>query len=97
LLLFLTRNADSALFPHTYEKREFYQFISSIDHLEQSLWASMHGLCALLLARPDFPWGEIAPLIDIPYRNHFGSLSERALARLERVRGPRHATAGLFF
>jgi AcrR family transcriptional regulator len=36
----------------------------STDHLAQSLWASMHGLCALLLARPDFPWGEIEAMID---------------------------------
>jgi hypothetical protein len=24
----------------------------------------MHGLCALLLARPDFPWGDIEAMID---------------------------------
>lgn len=36
----------------------------SPDHVAQSLWASMHGLCALLLARPDFPWGEIPAMID---------------------------------
>ncbi|OYU78433.1 MAG: TetR family transcriptional regulator [Alphaproteobacteria bacterium PA3] len=34
------------------------------DHLAQSLWASMHGLCALLLARPDFPWGDVPAMID---------------------------------
>nr|WP_284359128.1 hypothetical protein [Candidatus Phycosocius spiralis] len=27
------------------------------DHIAQSLWASMHGLCALIIARPHFPWG----------------------------------------
>ena len=36
----------------------------STDHLAQSLWASMHGLCALLLARPDFPWGDVEAMID---------------------------------
>lgn len=36
----------------------------SADHLAQSLWATMHGLCALLLARPDFPWGDIPAMID---------------------------------
>ncbi len=36
----------------------------SADHIAQSLWASMHGLCALLLARPDFPWGDIQAMID---------------------------------
>jgi AcrR family transcriptional regulator len=36
----------------------------STEHLAQSLWASMHGLCALLLARPDFPWGDIPAMID---------------------------------
>jgi AcrR family transcriptional regulator len=32
--------------------------------LAQSLWAGMHGLCALLLARPTFPWAELAGLVD---------------------------------
>lgn len=36
----------------------------STDHLAQSLWATMHGLCALLLARPDFPWGDTGAMID---------------------------------
>jgi len=35
-----------------------------VDHLAQSLWASMHGLCALLLARGEFPWGDIPAIID---------------------------------
>ena len=30
----------------------------------QSLWASLHGLVSLLLARPAFPWGEIQELVD---------------------------------
>jgi AcrR family transcriptional regulator len=34
------------------------------DHVAQSLWASMHGLCALLIARPTFPWGDIGSVID---------------------------------
>ncbi len=29
----------------------------------QSIWAAMHGLCALLLARPLFPWADRASLI----------------------------------
>ena len=36
----------------------------SPDHLAQSLWASMHGLCALLLARGEFPWDDVPALID---------------------------------
>jgi AcrR family transcriptional regulator len=34
-----------------------------IDTIAQSVWAAMHGLCALLLARPLFPWAERASLI----------------------------------
>jgi AcrR family transcriptional regulator len=34
-----------------------------IDTLSQSIWAAMHGLCALLLARPLFPWAERGALI----------------------------------
>jgi AcrR family transcriptional regulator len=34
------------------------------DVLAQSIWAAMHGLCALLLARPLFPWANRASLID---------------------------------
>lgn len=30
----------------------------------QSTWASMHGLVALLLARPNFPWAGLETLID---------------------------------
>jgi hypothetical protein len=48
-----------ALLQHEGQLRE-----GSTDHLAQSLWASMHGLCALLLARPDFPWGDIEAMID---------------------------------
>lgn len=33
--------------------------------LAQSAWASMHGLVALMLARPDFPWAEREELIEI--------------------------------
>jgi AcrR family transcriptional regulator len=31
--------------------------------IAQSLWAAMHGLCALLLARPLFPWADRDDLI----------------------------------
>jgi AcrR family transcriptional regulator len=30
----------------------------------QSMWASLHGLVSLLIARPGFPWAEQAALID---------------------------------
>ena len=30
----------------------------------QSLWASLHGLVSLLLARPAFPWGDRQDLVD---------------------------------
>lgn len=33
--------------------------------MAQSAWASMHGLVALLLARPDFPWVQRKELIEI--------------------------------
>lgn len=32
--------------------------------MAQSIWAGMHGLCALLLARASFPWAEQQGLID---------------------------------
>lgn len=32
--------------------------------MAQSIWAGMHGLCALLLARASFPWAEQQALID---------------------------------
>jgi AcrR family transcriptional regulator len=40
-------------------------FIKSgpIDMIAQSLWAAMHGLCALLIARPLFPWAKREALI----------------------------------
>ncbi len=34
------------------------------DMIAQSIWAAMHGLCALLLARPLFPWTEKDALIN---------------------------------
>ena len=34
-----------------------------IDILAQSLWASLHGLVSLLIARPAFPWAERTRLI----------------------------------
>jgi AcrR family transcriptional regulator len=33
------------------------------DVVAQSIWAAMHGLCALLLARPQFPWATLDKLI----------------------------------
>jgi hypothetical protein len=35
-----------------------------LDLTTQSLWASMHGICALLIACPNFPWGNIGEVID---------------------------------
>ena len=35
-----------------------------LDLTTQSLWASMHGICALLIACPNFPWGDIRAVID---------------------------------
>lgn len=34
------------------------------ERLAQSLWAAIHGLVALLIARPDFPWIEREALIN---------------------------------
>ena len=35
-----------------------------IDILAQSLWASLHGLVSLLIARPSFPWADRDRLIE---------------------------------
>jgi AcrR family transcriptional regulator len=35
------------------------------DLMAQSIWAAMHGLCALLLARPKFPWADLEALIGV--------------------------------
>ncbi len=32
--------------------------------IAQSMWASLHGLVSLLIARPDFPWADRQRLID---------------------------------
>ena len=36
-----------------------------MDLLAQSLWASLHGLVSLLIARPSFPWGDRERLIEL--------------------------------
>jgi AcrR family transcriptional regulator len=41
-----------------------------VELLAQSLWASLHGLVSLLIARPTFPWGEREKLIAL----HIGRL-----------------------
>lgn len=46
--------------------------------LSQSLWAGMHGLVSLLLARPGFPWAERGELIDA----HLGLLASAAMGRV---------------
>lgn len=38
------------------------------ERLAQSLWAGMHGLVSLLIARPQFPWVEREALIDAHVR-----------------------------
>jgi AcrR family transcriptional regulator len=45
------------------------------ERLAQSLWAGMHGLVSLLIARPDFPWAEREALID----GHIALLLDAAL------------------
>lgn len=47
------------------------------DVLAQSIWAGMHGLCALLLARASFPWADLATLTD----THVALLVRGAAAR----------------
>lgn len=42
----------------------------------QSAWASMHGLVALLLVRPDFPWAKRDRLV----RHHLDAVCRRAFA-----------------
>lgn len=37
---------------------------AEIDILAQSIWASLHGLVSLLIARPSFPWGDKARLVE---------------------------------
>jgi AcrR family transcriptional regulator len=42
---------------------ESYVRAGPTDVVAQSIWAAMHGLCALLLARPQFPWVDLDQLI----------------------------------
>ena len=44
--------------------------------LAQSIWACMHGLVSLLLARPGFPWVDRARLVE----SHVAAVSAMALA-----------------
>lgn len=37
---------------------------AELELVAQSLWASIHGLVSLLIARPAFPWTDIDALID---------------------------------
>jgi AcrR family transcriptional regulator len=48
------------------------------DALAQSVWASVHGLVALLLARPGFPWVAREALIGL----HLEMLRDAVLARI---------------
>jgi AcrR family transcriptional regulator len=48
-----------------------------IDLMAQSLWAGMHGLVSLLIARPGFPWTGREALIDHHLRHLMAGLSSR--------------------
>ncbi|MBS0255055.1 MAG: TetR/AcrR family transcriptional regulator [Proteobacteria bacterium] len=50
------------------------------EAMAQSIWASVHGLAALLIARPLFPWVERQALIEL----HLGMIRDGLLARLAR-------------
>jgi AcrR family transcriptional regulator len=53
------------LFQEKVRELQDEKFIKSgpTDVIAQSIWAAMHGLCALMLARPLFPWADRAALI----------------------------------
>jgi AcrR family transcriptional regulator len=48
---------------------------SEADAAARSTWASMHGLVALILARGEFPWGDIDRLVAI----HLNNICETAV------------------
>jgi AcrR family transcriptional regulator len=54
-----------SIFQSKIEGLQRLEFIKSgpSDVIAQSIWAAMHGLCALLLARPLFPWADRSTLI----------------------------------
>jgi AcrR family transcriptional regulator len=43
----------------------------AIDLVAQSLWASLHGLVSLMIARPHFRWADRQKLIDLHIRRLF--------------------------
>jgi hypothetical protein len=45
--------------------------------LSQSLWAGLHGLVSLLIARPGFPWADHQVLIS----RHIAALADGVLLR----------------
>jgi AcrR family transcriptional regulator len=47
-----------------------------IDLMAQSLWASLHGLVSLIIARPNFPWADRRRLIDLHIRRLFPAEGE---------------------
>jgi AcrR family transcriptional regulator len=53
--------------------------MAEIELTSQVLWACVHGITSLLIAKPDFPWLERNKLID--------ELVETALAGITRERG----------
>jgi AcrR family transcriptional regulator len=54
-----------AIFQSKIEDLQKQNFVKAGDSnlIAQSIWAAMHGLCALLLARPLFPWADRSTLI----------------------------------
>jgi AcrR family transcriptional regulator len=70
------------------EKRRFRAV--DIEMTSQALWAAMHGITALLLQRPTFPWVAKRELIDQVIGNAVDSLiAEPSFA--EETTGVRHA------
>lgn len=61
--------------------RDFFRAVRddagpATDVAAQSCWAAMHGLVALLLTRPGFPWADRAALVD----RHLYTVARAALA-----------------
>jgi len=63
--------------------------------LAQSLWAALHGLVSLLLARPLFPWCEQKRLIEFHVNRVFGVVICPPLMRLAPEAGAEWVSDGL--
>jgi hypothetical protein len=46
-----------------------------LELLAQSLWAALHGLVSLLLARPNFPWRKRNRLIEFHINRVFAPMA----------------------